>query len=170
MGFQIILRNVDEQIEEAQRAVANAFRMATEENAENERARLALYDIFDQMTTSDPVSAAADAGKALGALITHLCSELDEARQKVKKLRSGRDYYQLLVRKHNTSPLNEQIAQLTEERDDWQKKGEKSAVRVKNLERLEIAYRLKVEELEETIDDLNRIIVEQQEALNDFQT
>ena len=172
MCIRIVFGHTDEQLTKAQWDVVNALRRAVDGGITNLDARRILRDIFARAYAPTPEQWAAEVAQALVETIAHLqaAAALDDARE-VQRLRRQCDYLQRLVDDYTASPLHQQVQVLSQERDRWRAEADRLDNQIHALEdtlrRAQQAHQAEVAHLRAEIAALNRIIVEQQEELNE---
>ena len=170
MCIRIVFGHSDEQLVEAQWAVVNALRRAVHHGSSHPDARRTLHDALARAHASSPEQWAVESAEALVQAIARLQTATANDDLEIQSLRLRCEHLQHLVERYNQNPLQEQAKTLTQERDRWREEAGRLSNRVHTLEealaRAQQAHQAEVAALQETISDLNRIIVEQQEELN----
>jgi len=172
MCIRISFGHSDEQLVEAQWAVVNALRRAVYHGSSHPDARRILYDALARAHTytASPEQWAVESAEALVQAIARLQTATANDDLEIQSLRLRCEHLQQLVDRYNQNPLQERLKTISQERDRWREEAEQLTRRVRSLEealaRAQQAHQSEVAALQETISDLNRIIVEQQEQLN----
>ena len=108
--------------------------------------------------------------RALVAALTDLLQRLQTAEQERTLLQSEVTYLRRQVDAYWNHPLQQQVREVEKERDAWREEAERLRQRLAQVEATLARERAWWEQerarLEQTIADLNRIVAEQQEALN----
>ena len=170
MCIRISFGHSDEQLVEAQWAVVNALRRAVYHGSSHPDARRTLHDALAHAHASSPEQWAVESAEALVQAIARLQTATANGDLEIQSLRLRCEHLQQLVDRYNQNPLQERLKTISQERDRWREEAEQLTRRVRSLEealaRAQQAHQAEVAALQETISDLNRIIVEQQEELN----
>jgi len=171
MCIRIVFGHSDEQLTEAQWAVVNALRRAIDRSLVHGNARQTLRDVLAGARSFSPEQWAAEVAKALVETIAQIQAAASHDAHEVQRLRLECDTLRRIVADYNAHPLQAQVEGLTQERDYWRSEAERLANQVQSLEdalrRARQAHQVEVTQLQAEIAALNRVIVEQQEALNE---
>ncbi|OQY18267.1 MAG: hypothetical protein B6I35_13335 [Anaerolineaceae bacterium 4572_32.2] len=166
MRFMITFGHTDEELAAAQWAVAEAFRRAIGRSNVDPNTQQRLCEMLAQAPSSDPEQWAAGAAASLASAIARLRTDVEKKDRTLDHLRRERDSLNRTVADHDAHPLHEQIKTLSEERDHWRDLTISAERRAQTLENAHRAACTENDQLQTEVADLNRIIVEQQMALN----
>jgi len=171
MCIRIVFGHTDEQITEAQWAVVNALRRAVDRSLVHGNARQTLRDVFARTHAASAEQWVAEVAEALVEIIAQIQAAASHDAHEVQRLRLECDTLRRIVAGYNAHPLQAQVEALTQERDRCHGEAERLANQVQSLEdalrRARQAHQVEVTQLQAEIAALNRIVVGQQEALNE---
>jgi predicted RNase H-like nuclease (RuvC/YqgF family) len=167
-----MLGRTQDELTAAQWAVVQAFRQGLDNGITYLEARQALRDIFIQAPGNDPEAWATDVAQALLKLIAQLQTAAKSVDQyEVARLRSTCDSLRLAVNAYRADPLKAQVERLTEQRDKCEDEVDRLTRQVHHLEaalaQAQQVHQSEIARTQAEIVALNRIVVEQQEALNE---
>ena len=176
MCIHVTFGHTEKELLEAQWAAVNALEQALTDGWRYEEAAQALHQLVRQSRTKarNPEQwsefFAEDLVKTLNSL-TSAASSASDVVYELERLGAERDHLRRAIDEHNTNPLQEQVRQLTEERDSWRRRTADQTMRTDQLKtslsRAEDECQQQVATLQATIADLNRIVAEQQGRLNE---
>lgn len=173
MGFNIFGAS-EKEIEGAKQSVVEALRRGMEYASPDAETLQYLRQRLPAIPGSNPESWASALVSSLITLVNDLRREIALRQNTIGDLRWKERNLERQVEHYRSDPLRDQVARLTEERDRWQREAEELGDRVQRLantlDREKRDYEGRLAALREKVTSLRRIVVEQQEALNEMMT
>ncbi|MBN1934385.1 MAG: hypothetical protein JW934_06955 [Anaerolineae bacterium] len=152
----------DDDLINAQWDIVRALRFAFEHGQETGiRAKLSA------LRAPTPEAWIAEAARLLIAHISACEQAAAKSDGEALRMTARSEYFESLVKTYKADPLHAQVERLTQERDHWRSEATKLTEHERELQAdLERAWD-ELDRLEREVKALNRLVVAQQEALND---
>ena len=173
MCFRIVVGHREEDLIAAQWDVVIALQMALESNWQYPEASQAMRLILQaaRAKTETPQICMAAFARSLLGKVAQLQKMTESADvHTVERLRREVASYRRIVSEFQANPLRAQVEELAQERDRLQSEVDRLTNQVRNLEgtlaQAQAVHRSEKAQARQEIADLNRIVAEQQEALD----